>query len=535
MANFRFIAGTDWSDANRRFLTFRSSRSVSSCPPGPPTVAVGGNLLLYAPTKSPTNVSPHGGVVGSDLAIQLVFWGDWWNGAGQALKTSLEGAVAKIVAGPYTNALDQYGVSQPSYRGSYLAGGSPKRFGWSDVQTLVQGLINNNVFPEQDDPGGWIGYFVMMPAGSVDTTMPRPCGAHGFELDETRILGLPVDVDYAWVAYVNNGSLDAMTSCFSHELAELLTDPGQDAWYVDGAPRDSSEIGDLCDIRENWVDGVKVRSYWSLRDQKCVIPTDASYSVCISGTIDESDREQLAKAKDHPESPQGPLNFLVPACDFSALEFEYTTYKHVEVASLRATATGYHAPVFSWTVAGQPVSGAGTLTPSVEVTYPGPGGRTRKSSDPVTLKFSATGDTLTLTNDQTSGNFDVAVAVTVDEDPATSAQAENGTRTTGLVVSYVGLSVDEPDYESAVKRCRDGAFEVWKQTHRKTKPKAGPVNPGPLHEGDLELLRNLPGWITAAERDEVRKAIVYSAHLRAEAPEAADALRAVLLGNLAVL
>src|SRR5437763_370007 len=86
---------------------------------------------------------------------------------------------------------------------------------------------------------------LVLPPGSIDTSKAVPCGAHGQQVD-TGFVGL--DPDHAWVAYVNYGTPDSMTSCFSHELVELLTDPEQTAWYVQGVPGSSSEIGDLCDI-----------------------------------------------------------------------------------------------------------------------------------------------------------------------------------------------------------------------------------------------------------------------------------------------
>src|SRR6266550_1889177 len=89
------------------FMTFRDSRSVSSCVPGQRTVPAGGLLLKYAPTKSPTNVTFQGGAIAPGVPVELVFWGDWWNNAGAQLRGDLIGAVQNILAGPFTRALDQ--------------------------------------------------------------------------------------------------------------------------------------------------------------------------------------------------------------------------------------------------------------------------------------------------------------------------------------------------------------------------------------------------------------------------------------------
>jgi hypothetical protein len=527
MADFRVVV----SRADRDRLTFRSGRSISSEPPGAPkTVTAGGVLLKYAPTVPQTNLTNHEGAIAPGAPIQLIFWGDWWNGPGQPLRTSLEAAAQAILTGPYTSALDQYGISPPSYRGSYGAGGSPTRFGWSDVQKLVQGLIDADVFPEPDEEGGRNGYFVMLPAGSQDTSLQPECGAHGQYVDR-GLLG--IDPDHAWIAFINYGTLDAMTSCFSHELVELLTDPEQSAWYVENVPRNSSEIGDLCDIRENWVNGVKVRSYWSNRDQICVIPTDAYFSVRIDGSIDEYEVKKVDDGSSHPSNPAGGIGILIPACRFDDMQFTYTRYRHTETASLVASATGYHAPLFTWSVGGQKLSSArGTLVLPTDVTYPGPGGTTRISTDMIQLSYSVNGAKFTLTNDQVLGNFDVPITVSVDEDPTQSAQALNGARTAGVVASFVGATIDEPDYQKAVQRCRDAAREFWKLTHKAKETQPGPVNPGPIHERDLALFHHLPGWITSEQREAIRSVLVETSLIRVEAPEAADGLTAVLLDSV---
>jgi hypothetical protein len=460
-----------------------------------------------------------------------VFWGDWWNNAGAKSRDDLIGAVQNILAGPFTRALDQYGISQPTYRGYYVVPGTVTTFGGSNIQGLVQGLIDDGTYPEPDEPGGRNGYFVMMPFGSVDTSVGGPCGAHGQNI-ETDFLGL--DPDHAWIAYVNYGSLDVMTSCFSHELAELLTDPEQNAWFVQNVPGNSSEIGDLCDIQENWVNGVKVRAYWSNRDLACVIPTDAAYSVCIAGSIDQVDLIKRKEGKAHPKSPAAAgISVLVPACNFGALEFAYTIYQGVETASLKATSTGYHAPIFTWSVGGQTFApGTGSMTVTANVTYSDPGGFVRTSTDPIVLKYTASGASLSLTNDTVEGSFDVPVAVSVDEDPANSKQANNGARRSGVVVSFIGRSIVEPDYDDAVERCSKAALDFWKKTHPDHIPIPGPVNPGPIHEEDLALFHELPGWVSSDQREHMRIAIIESAQLRKDEPEAADGLRSILFGGI---
>jgi hypothetical protein len=85
-----------------------------------------------------------------------------------------------------------------------------------------------------------------------------------------------VDNDQTHFAWVQYGGLDAMTTVFSHELAEAVTDPEGNAIQI--APASSTnwnEIGDVCSSTLN-VDGVVVQSYWSALDNACVVPIEGT-------------------------------------------------------------------------------------------------------------------------------------------------------------------------------------------------------------------------------------------------------------------
>jgi len=67
--------------------------------------------------------------------------------------------------------------------------------------------------------------------------------------------------------------LDLITSVFSHELAESVSDPDGDGTQVN--PRNSSNWNEICDVccSSYRLNGVLVQSYWSDRDQACIVPT----------------------------------------------------------------------------------------------------------------------------------------------------------------------------------------------------------------------------------------------------------------------
>jgi hypothetical protein len=169
-----------------------------------------------------------------------------------------------------------------------------------------------------------------------------------------------------------------------------------------------------------------------------------------------------------------------------------------------------------------------------DVTYTEPGGFVRSATETVVLKYATAGPTLQLTNDASEGSFDVLVGVSADEDPTQANQATNGARKSGVVVSFTGRSIDQPDYQAALDRCSKAAHDLWVKTHPQHVPIPGPVNPGPLHEDDLTIYHDLPGWITADQRERLRIAIIETAQLRADEPEAADALRTILLDGIGI-
>jgi hypothetical protein len=75
-----------------------------------------------------------------------------------------------------------------------------------------------------------------------------------------------------YVAWIGNGSLDAMTVALSHELVEAITDPqGNGIQVAPANPTNWNEIGDVC-ASVAYLDGIAVQSYWSQQAGSCVIP-----------------------------------------------------------------------------------------------------------------------------------------------------------------------------------------------------------------------------------------------------------------------
>jgi hypothetical protein len=241
----------------------------------------GGDIVftgVVAPCVS-TAVTNHGGAIGTADPVELIFWGTAWQALpdpgnpGTLLSDTVTAQVKSVLAGPWISALRQYGVRRCSFGSSQIFTSSnpallPATLSEDDVQGVIQSLIDDNTFPEPDEPGGRNLYFVFLPPGAqVGGGGFR--GKHGYFNS-----GSFIDVDNTWYAWVHsNQPLTAMMSTFTHELAEMCTNPEGDAWLVDGAPGACEEVGDLCNILDGTLNGVNVEAYWSNWDGKCLIPT----------------------------------------------------------------------------------------------------------------------------------------------------------------------------------------------------------------------------------------------------------------------
>lgn len=248
-----------------------------------------------------TTLSFGGGAIATGAPVQLIFWGSVWNQSTTSPSVNdIINAVQNILAGPFMSGLLQYGVNRSPFRGAIVVTSPEPPFipdtfldKDSNIEELVNALINNGTFPEPDEDGGRNIYVVIMPPGTKYGGDSRAIGAHYYFSS-----GSIIDVDNAWYAWIGNNDIDTMTMAFGHELVETCTDPEGDGWTVDGEPDGLNEIGDICNMSINQVNGVTLEAYWSKLDNACILPTGFSLK-----------RFMLSKGFD----PQGGVRSHVPA------------------------------------------------------------------------------------------------------------------------------------------------------------------------------------------------------------------------------
>jgi hypothetical protein len=229
----------------------------------------------------------------TNIHVQLIFWGAWWNN--NPLASQVESALKNLLAGPYMSYLAQYGVHRGNVKGVTFAGDSePGTFTFQSVTNLVVNLLDNDRLPEPDDE--WpIIYAVIMPAnsavqGPAPGVLSNVIGTNGRVIWNDFELG-DVDNDPAYCLWAgNDGSakaLDYITTTLSHELVELATDPnGGDGVRQINCSGSSCQIGDPPIVCQNWCDfvrGVKVQAYWSHLDGNGALPTMYSLKRTLVG------------------------------------------------------------------------------------------------------------------------------------------------------------------------------------------------------------------------------------------------------------
>ena len=208
------------------------------------------------------------GLVLTHVNVYLVFWGSAWAQNPTPPADDITKSVASIMAGPYMSALDQYSnVGSGTLCGKILVTTSdpPTQFSNDDVSNLLKNLINMQTVPGPNDVDQ-LFYCVIMPVG-VSSDQSNVIGEH-FSPGE--------DILCAWV--MNDGTLDSVTTIFSHELVEVCTNPNGDGYQLDApgyciaSPINWCEIGDVCNGIRDTVNDVVVQKYWSASDSACIAP-----------------------------------------------------------------------------------------------------------------------------------------------------------------------------------------------------------------------------------------------------------------------
>ena len=217
-----------------------------------------------------------GGPVINSAHVELIFWGNGWNtGSGPALRSQVQDAVDSIVTGPYLTLLAQYRSSiHPGTRvGSVTITSStpPNPFSNAAVISFLQVHISNGTLPSPASDSQLLYMVIPQPgiaAGNIG-------GEHSSALaGATRF-------HYGWT--INNGSLSTITTIFSHELAEAVSDPEVNVHTAIVVPSTNDELGDGDAQQFTYrLNGVTVQALLSQRDRAYAVATGQAQNFIVN-------------------------------------------------------------------------------------------------------------------------------------------------------------------------------------------------------------------------------------------------------------
>jgi hypothetical protein len=208
----------------------------------------------------------------SSTPVYLILWGSYWNSAvGYSQVSTIISSVSAELSSPIFSGLTQYGSNGLShYQAAWTdtALGDPSTvFFDSQLQSVVLNAINDPnspIFP----PGSGTTplYVVVTPPGVAPLNLLQANGYHsdfaGATTQGTQNLA------YAWLPY--NGSLDALTTDLSREVADAITDPYPTSGVSvqSGATWNPSGTGDIGDFEATAytyrVDGLLTQALWDV-------------------------------------------------------------------------------------------------------------------------------------------------------------------------------------------------------------------------------------------------------------------------------
>lgn len=237
-------------------------------------VAIG--TMPLNPVTSGNGIEYHGGYLITPMRAYYIYYGNW-NGINDT--PILNDLISGLNGSAYLNILNTYG-------GNVAVGGStaqevlnnqislngavfdPYSHGAAIDDTAVKDIVTQALNTLGTDPYGV--YFVLTSPDVISTEgSHRFCGSHptdycGYHSHAFRNNN---DIKYAFVGNASsqcpntcmhqlngpngNGGIDGMANVIAHELAEAVTDPDGDAWYIPtniGGNTFNAEIGDLCNF-----------------------------------------------------------------------------------------------------------------------------------------------------------------------------------------------------------------------------------------------------------------------------------------------
>ena len=473
-------------------------------------------VLIFSDNYLDGGLYHHGGPMAGAPGghpLQLIFWGDWWNGPGATKCGLVESRTKALLESVYFSELTQYGVAHaPIWRGSIVATrpAPPTAVDDSDdimsrVLSLIEDLIEDDVFPDPDD-GPRIIFIVLLPDTLTLSAGFPASGAHSNEYD----IGFPLYDDSFWGGWIAPGlpvdplmgSDRSLMKTLSHEVVETLTDPECTAWCTDSPDDGRFEISDAgvsgapgsLVTQTAFVNGVHVQSYWSAKHRATVIPLDRDYQARLTARTREVRRHIVASGVFRPDpADNAACSPQLPECCIDDRDYEWRVYSVEEVARIHLITQRYRRKDVVWTINGHTFGDAPEVTVTLDVeTFAGRTASVEQRT--VTLHCTATNNGLDIRS--SGGNFQITVGCAVRETDITGSVMRDGGGMVATPEIAIGFDGSQVLLEDAYIKQKTACwvamlrrYDVQYKPSTRIRPEEG------INWDSSILLRDLPAYV----------------------------------------
>lgn len=472
--------------------------------------------LIFSDNDLDGTLTNHGGAIAGASGghpLQLLFWGDWWLGAGATKRSLVVERTKALLDSGYFSELAQYGIPHaPVWRGSMtVIDPAPPGVAndandlMTKVLRMVEDLIEDDKLPDPDD-GPRILFVVLLPDTLTLGSALGASGAHSNDYDTT----FPWNDDSFWVGWIGSnlpvdppaGGDRSLMKTLSHEVVETLTDPEGTGWRTE-----SEDLGrcEICDAgvsvsggvkvsQTAFVNGVHVQAYWSITDNAPVIPIDSGYQAQLKCRTREVNRHVVAS--DRFRATEEDNQFCsqeFPECCMADRDYEWRAYAIDEVATISVNTQRYRRTDLTWTINGHTLGGA----PSVQVTvavasYAGRSLKVEERSVTIQCKETPTG----LEIRSSGGNFAIEVGCAVRERDITGNVRLDGGGLVATPQITVGFNGSELLYDDAYNRQKTACLTAMIRRYVvQYKPSMRIAPEEGINFSMAELLRDIPAYI----------------------------------------
>jgi hypothetical protein len=247
--------------------------------------------VVFHPYFGPESTNVGGGEKLNNTPVELIFWGSsYWNSPSGASAATIANSISTLLSSHAYDHLSQYGAGASPYLANWWIdtdhAGPNNPFTDSDLTNEIVNAINDPnapIYPPSNFNATPL-YIVITPFGTNvnEATIPertRTTFGYHYDFNGSTNYG-NFNLVYGWVGQPSNlgglggtlSNLDTITSVFSHESSEAMTDAQPFSGVTCQAPASlGGGGGEIGDFEPEWfnlddyrVNGVLVQAMWDL-------------------------------------------------------------------------------------------------------------------------------------------------------------------------------------------------------------------------------------------------------------------------------